>query len=195
MKKHHAPKGFSLIEAAIVLGIVGLVIGGLWIAAARVAERSKLNRTIEQITILVQNARTKLKGKIAEGTSVRFMDGCANAQECIPRAGWGVYLPPDMIGTGEFPVSPFGPFYTIDVEGEGVISVGITILDNVRACAQLGPMIYNAMRNERTRYGAPFVVVNGTSGTDLSTPTDNGAECQNELDNEGVNVVAFDLLL
>lgn len=31
-------RGFNLIEAAIVLGVVGLVIGGLWVAAAKVRE-------------------------------------------------------------------------------------------------------------------------------------------------------------
>lgn len=29
-------RGFNLIEAAIVLGVVGLVIGGIWVAAAAV---------------------------------------------------------------------------------------------------------------------------------------------------------------
>ena len=32
-------KGFSLVEAAIVLGVVGLVIGGIWWAASAVTER------------------------------------------------------------------------------------------------------------------------------------------------------------
>ena len=31
-KNVETKKGFSLIEAAIVLGIVGLVIGGIWVA-------------------------------------------------------------------------------------------------------------------------------------------------------------------
>lgn len=38
-------KGLSLIEAAIVLGVVGLVIGGIWIAAAAVNENIKWRRT------------------------------------------------------------------------------------------------------------------------------------------------------
>ena len=31
-------RGFNLIEAAIVLGVVGLVIGGIWVAAAAVQQ-------------------------------------------------------------------------------------------------------------------------------------------------------------
>jgi type II secretory pathway pseudopilin PulG len=37
-------RGFSLIEAAIVLGVVGLVIGGIWVAAADVSDNIKANR-------------------------------------------------------------------------------------------------------------------------------------------------------
>lgn len=37
-REAHRRKGFNLVEAAIVLGVVGLVIGGIWIAAAKVRE-------------------------------------------------------------------------------------------------------------------------------------------------------------
>lgn len=36
-------RGFNLIEAAIVLGVVGLVIGGIWIAASSVRQRMAIN--------------------------------------------------------------------------------------------------------------------------------------------------------
>lgn len=38
----YAHKGFSLIETAIVLGIVGLVIGGIWVAAAIVIKNQQI---------------------------------------------------------------------------------------------------------------------------------------------------------
>lgn len=50
-------KGFSLVEAAIVLGVVGLVIGGIWVAAATVIENHKVNKTVEGITTNVSNIR------------------------------------------------------------------------------------------------------------------------------------------
>jgi hypothetical protein len=34
-------RGFNLIEAAIVLGVIGLVIGGIWVAAAAVTENRR----------------------------------------------------------------------------------------------------------------------------------------------------------
>lgn len=50
-------KAFSLIEAAIVLGVVGLVIGGIWVGAAEVGERLKVNETVKNIGIIANNVR------------------------------------------------------------------------------------------------------------------------------------------
>lgn len=36
-------QGFNLIEAAVILGIVGLVVGGIWIAAAAVKENRNIS--------------------------------------------------------------------------------------------------------------------------------------------------------
>lgn len=36
-------RGFNLIEAAIVLGVIGLVIGGIWVAAAKVQQNMRVN--------------------------------------------------------------------------------------------------------------------------------------------------------
>lgn len=39
-------QGFSLVEAAIVLGVVGLVIGAIWVAAATVRANMKQNQAV-----------------------------------------------------------------------------------------------------------------------------------------------------
>jgi len=50
-------RAFSLIEAAIVLGIIGLVIGGIWAATNEVRQRNKANRAAENILFMVDKAR------------------------------------------------------------------------------------------------------------------------------------------
>ena len=40
-------KAFSLIETAIVLAIVGLVIGGIWVGAAIVSDSIKKQQVVE----------------------------------------------------------------------------------------------------------------------------------------------------
>lgn len=67
-------RGFSLIEAAIVLGVVGLVIGGIWIAASAVRENLKIERTNEIITLAAKKIVTALKevrtGTYPDGTNI-----------------------------------------------------------------------------------------------------------------------------
>lgn len=50
-------KGFSLIEAAIVLGVVGLVIGGIWIAAASYGFERQKQQYFQGLLTLKVNAQ------------------------------------------------------------------------------------------------------------------------------------------
>lgn len=50
-------KGFSLIEAAIVLGLIGLVIGGIWVAAASARAGTQASQFQQQTLNLVKNVR------------------------------------------------------------------------------------------------------------------------------------------
>lgn len=43
-------KGFSLLETAVVLGVVGLVIGGIWVAASTVTRENQVNTAFSDIT-------------------------------------------------------------------------------------------------------------------------------------------------
>lgn len=47
-------RGFNLIEAAVVLGVIGLVIGGIWVAAAAV----RLNFTMQAVSAQVTSSLT-----------------------------------------------------------------------------------------------------------------------------------------
>lgn len=48
-------RAFSLIEAAIVLGVVGLVIGGIWVAAKAVTENRKITATYSGMLMIQKN--------------------------------------------------------------------------------------------------------------------------------------------
>ncbi len=50
-------RGFNLIEAAVVLGVVGLVIGGIWYAAASVQQSQRINNTAAGILQIADRAR------------------------------------------------------------------------------------------------------------------------------------------
>lgn len=53
-QRHNHKKGFSLVEAAIVLAVVGLVVAGIWVAAASVNRRLKISRLASDMFAIVE---------------------------------------------------------------------------------------------------------------------------------------------
>ena len=55
-------RGFNLIEAAVVLGVIGLVIGGIWVGAAALNQSMRVNQLTSQILFLAARLQTDLGG-------------------------------------------------------------------------------------------------------------------------------------
>lgn len=174
MTKTKAP-GFSLIEAAIVLGIVGLVIGGIWVAASSVMETRRQSRALEQAAIVVDNIR-KLYGRTPP-TSHVSLGGLGSNQGL-----WNNIFPPDMIA-GNVTVSPWGQMFGALVRLEGEIEIQFYLPDEfpgaVRVCNALGPRLAMLFRKERN-----LRVETEEGGYDVSTPALASTSCQAEMDNE-----------
>ena len=51
-------KGFTLTEAAIVLGILGLVLGAIWAAAGSVYNNNRVQTTLTQVLTIVNSIRS-----------------------------------------------------------------------------------------------------------------------------------------
>ncbi len=60
--KQNARAGFNLIEAAIVLGIVGLVVAGIWAAAGAAYENMRQQNTSKDLLALAQNIKNFYAG-------------------------------------------------------------------------------------------------------------------------------------
>lgn len=80
-----ARRGFSLIEAAIVLGVVGAVIGTIWVSAANMYEEYKVSKTVEGIFTTARNIQNLIS----------FRDG--------EEIGPGVNITATLLSAGVFP--------------------------------------------------------------------------------------------
>jgi len=56
-RRRAANKGFNLIEAAIVLGIVGLVVGGIWVAATSVYANLRSKQATDDLLSIAQGVK------------------------------------------------------------------------------------------------------------------------------------------
>ena len=73
-----APKGFNLIELATVMGIVALVLGGVWLGVAAVKRNLALNQEVKSIQIIVENISSGVSDRMQRCTYLF----CAGAK-CI----------------------------------------------------------------------------------------------------------------
>lgn len=163
-------RGFSLIESAIVLGIVGLVIGGIWVAAASVIESRRQTRFLEQIPTIILNLQKLYKNMPPNGGTVSevYYDNnsgtcSAPAQECIGKAGWGGVIPPDMVTAGsDTPVTPWGDSFTAITVMEDLIVFRIPL--PTKACASVAPKMASAIKKMLPNIATTDLAVRNDSG-------------------------------
>jgi len=89
-------RGFTLTEAAIVLGIVGLILGAIWVAAAAVYNNLRVSTTSNQMLQLVQNVRSM------HATQQTMDTALAGTPGAITMAQAGA-IPKDMV---DDPINP-----------------------------------------------------------------------------------------
>ena len=117
--------GFNLIESAIVLGVVGLVIGGIWVGAATMYENYKVNKTVEDLLVIVRN----IQNLISKADSVAMGTGIITGT--IGRSGG---FPQDWLkGTA---THPFGGEAYVWNELPGFFAIGLLSVPR-SACTKL----------------------------------------------------------
>ncbi len=169
-------RGFNLVEAAIVLGVIGLVIGGIWVAAASVTENRKLARTVEQI-LYISNSISRLFpanvpftiGNTTFG-QIQFMDtDCGGG--CMPKSGWTGIIPEDMVTNATTPIDLWGRNVEVQPQAGGRTYIGFYI-NRRNHCIQLAPRIAAAA-------SGTLISIDWFSGTALqvNTPELAAANC------------------
>lgn len=99
-------KGFNLIEAAIVLGVVGVVIGGLWTAASSFYENKRINDTTEGVLSLCSSLTHMFPMSAAPSTGLINLDNYDVMNDLIPsnwpKLAWGHASPLSSTGVEFF---------------------------------------------------------------------------------------------
>jgi type II secretory pathway pseudopilin PulG len=202
MNKHDAwarrRRGFTLTEMAIVFGVIGMVMSGIWVAADHARETSRTSRAVNQITSILSGYRTLYKQSPVDTGNPSGPQSFVDITCVGVNAG---YFPSEMLlnvtcatGTGStYPASPWGSAadsHNVEVSGIqdwNAIAITYWNLPQV-ACINL----VNAIQ---TMPGIVFANVDGVTkgtGTIASyTPWSSTAATTNCSKTDGTNGVQF----
>ena len=88
-------RGFSLTEIAIVLGVVGLILGAVWTAAAHVYSQKRINDferelsvTLENIRLFYHNQTFVVTGDSTNNFLTEYQAGMYPANFLAPQSAW-----------------------------------------------------------------------------------------------------------
>lgn len=127
-----ARRGFTLIEAAITLGIAGLVVGAVWYGAARVQRSAAVNTAADQLYLIADNVRGIYNSRQGIFTDNTAAGGCGAANFNSRLSCQGAY-PVDMTGgAGNF---AFHAWDTAVANGSVQVEPVDNALDNSAAVA------------------------------------------------------------
>ncbi|HUY67915.1 MAG TPA: prepilin-type N-terminal cleavage/methylation domain-containing protein, partial [Alphaproteobacteria bacterium] len=81
---HDRRRGFTLTEVAIVLGIVGIILGAIWAAAAKVYANNKVAQADTEIMDIVQGIRATYGNQPSFPSGTQVLTGYAVTSGIIP---------------------------------------------------------------------------------------------------------------
>lgn len=145
-------RGFSMVEMAIVLGVVGLVMGGVWTLAVKVQQTARVKQAVEQVITINKNIRNYYQ-----------------TQACIPNGDQTATL----LGLGQniFPREMLSGGGVVDLWNGGVQVLGVNagcdyifqlsyLALPAETCAELVPKLTAAGEGSR---GLVAAAINGTA--------------------------------
>jgi len=149
--KQKSGRAFTLIEASIVLSIVGLVIAALWVAHAKNRKDILLNKEVQGILQIVQNVRSLYRSSYDPSA------GQSNISDIASDAGL-------LAGTEGFTAStvagrlrgPDGGLFYLNLDSNG-IKFGITIT-STDDCIRLVSKLTSVGKSEFS-----YIIYNGST--------------------------------
>ncbi len=160
-------KGFTLTEIAIVLGIIGLILGAIWVAAAGVYNNQRVNNANTAVLQITQGVRslyaTSSTTGYAAATDITAALITANA------------VPTNLVNgatlSGPFPGGASGVIATSDGMGFVIVMSGVSQSNCISVLTNIGgtsrdPGLFKA---DAVANAAPATGDATTTGTGLTT--------------------------
>jgi len=79
-------RGFTATELSVVLGVIGLIVAGIFVTASVARSQLRLNEAMDELSIIVNNTRSYYSGKAVPSNPVCF--GASSATVMPANAGW-----------------------------------------------------------------------------------------------------------
>jgi len=173
-------RGFSLIEAAIVLGIVGLVIGGIWVAASKVNQERQLDQIVRTISHMQEKLSLLYNDQRPVGPGVWFAVSSDLLASAIPADtaldSNGYVLLPMGFSISGVVIEDAHISYTLGHDNGGTP-------EWVKPCQLVANKLSQVFRKQnKAALTEGFVsnVIGGANDLDLSTPSLSAANCGSE---------------
>jgi prepilin-type N-terminal cleavage/methylation domain-containing protein len=146
--RENRKRGFTLTEIAIVLGIIGLILGAIWVAAAAVYTNLRTSKTSTELLDILQNVRSMY-------ATAGVVDATANMTLANPptaQSGGGLtyvqagVFPADMIdSTGTIVQNPWNGGAVVTAATTSVTNDSVTItMDGVPTGACINLVMSNS---------------------------------------------------
>ena len=111
-----AKQGFTLTEIAIVLGIMGIVLAGLWMAAASVSEKRKTQDAAEMVLQIADNVKNLYEGHASAG-----------APSFAQQVQTGLFPKTALNAAGTATINPWGGTYALSFTAGSLYGVSVTV--------------------------------------------------------------------
>lgn len=148
-------RGFSMVEMAIVLGVVGLVMGGVWTLAVKVQQTARVKQAVEQVITINKNIRNYYQ-----------------TQACIPNGDQ----------TATLTTVPGQPIFPREMlSGGGVVDLwngGVQVLGANAGCDYVFRLSYLALPAETCAELVPKLTASGEAARGLVAASINGTPLQ-----------------
>lgn len=155
-------RGFTLTEAAIVLGIVGLVFGAIWSAATAARNKLMINKAAGHYLTIAENIRSSNGRPYFSAASVAMAPAAVTT--AMINAG---AIPPELVNAaGNAATSAWGGALQIDIVDTNTFSIQFGSVPQ-SACSSLLAMIGNGDPS-----GARAVIVGTGALEDIDEPLD-----------------------